>query len=260
MKIKAATHQILIEETKKKIKTHKKLYEGLICSYDIKTVLNGLKKRNFKNGDVKVEKTFTGYTVLIKLTIETEYKNKINELNKFIENICGWKLSAILNSNGKVFKKEDDLLDFSDDFVWLQYEPKFDIETNYIDFPNFLYHICPKKNLDKIKKIGLTPRTKSKIFNYDERIYVCNNIEDLLELSKMFVKTKDKTSVTDESNFTFYILQLNIKSILFPIRIFKDPNFKNGYYTLENVQPQYIKPIVKIELDNNGNIVKKTNI
>lgn len=255
-----ASHSTLLKEVKHLLQEREIIYEGLIYSYDIKNVLGGLKKMNYKQGEVKIEKTFTGYVVLIKLPLEIGYTKKIEVLNKFMENLCGWQLSAILHSNGKVFKKNDDLLDSPDEFVWLQYEPKFDVEVNFSEIPDTLYHICQEKILDKIKKIGLTPKTKSKFFSYSDRIYVCNNIDDLLSLSKVFITSKDKINSDNENSNSFIILQIKIKSLLLPVRLFKDPNFENGYYTLENIQPHVIKPIIKIELNNKGEIIKKENL
>ena len=68
---------------------------------------------------------------------------------------------------------------------------------------------------------------------------------------------KSKTSKLEKVSLTFAILEINVEDAYVPIRLFKDPNFKDGYYTLENISPELISPIIKLELDNDGNIIKK---
>jgi hypothetical protein len=121
------------------------------------------------------------------------------------------------------------------DFLAFVFEKKYD---EIIDVPKLVYHITDEKYLDKIKSIGLTPKTKSKLASHPERIYVALDKEDALDLwkrMKMFIP-KEKgillTINTEGLNDTFY----------------NDPNFQNkGVYTYNNISPQNIINIEPIK-------------
>ena len=114
------------------------------------------------------------------------------------------------------------------DFLAFVFEKKYDEVMN---IPKLIYHITDAKYLDKIKHIGLTPKTKSKLSSHPERIYAALDKEDTLNLwkrMKIFIpKEKDilLTIDTEKLNNTFY----------------NDPNFQNkGVYTYNNISPQSI--------------------
>jgi hypothetical protein len=128
-------------------------------------------------------------------------------------------------SNSKLKQIMDEV---EPDFLVFVFEKKYD-EVTYV--PKLIYHITDGKYLDKIKSIGLTPKTKSKLAYHPERIYVALNKEDTLNLwkrMKMFIP-KEKgillTIDTGKLDNTFY----------------NDPNFQNkGVYTYNNIVPQSI--------------------
>lgn len=97
-----------------------------------------------------------------------------------------------------------------------------------------LYHITPTKNVEKIMKIGLTPRTQNKIANHPERIYLGTNLKELqsglLNAMKMTTEEKDWT-----------ILKIDTSFFTKPgVKLFTDPMYDFGMYTLSNIPPYYI--------------------
>jgi hypothetical protein len=128
-------------------------------------------------------------------------------------------------SNPKLRQIMDEL---EPDFLAFSFEKKYD---EVITTPKLVYHITDVRYLDKIKSIGLTPKTKSKLSSHPERIYVALDKEDALNLwkrMKIFIP-KEKgillTIDTEKLSDTFY----------------NDPNFINkGVYTYNNISPQSI--------------------
>lgn len=62
-------------------------------------------------------------------------------------------------------------------------EPKYDSQVDFKD--EYLYQTTYKKNIDKIMKIGLTPKSKNTRSFYPERIYLSPNIKwmDSIEIN-----------------------------------------------------------------------------
>jgi|ERR1035437_731978 hypothetical protein len=111
-------------------------------------------------------------------------------------------------------------------------EAKFDIEVYKI--PEKLYHICPQDNLEKILKIGLTPRSGSKISNHPERIYFAFTESNVLQIGEKF-KEHEFNKING-----YTLLEIDTSKVN-QLRIFEDPNFKkSGVYALVNVPPDAI--------------------
>lgn len=113
-------------------------------------------------------------------------------------------------------------------FIRFQFEPKYD---PVIEVPRFVYHITVDRNIDKIKKIGLTPKTQGKRSIHPERIYVSLSKKDsdflFSRLKYHFGKSQGVELVIDTAALkqTFY----------------EDPNFeRKGAYTYANIPPQAI--------------------
>jgi len=124
-------------------------------------------------------------------------------------------------------------------------EKKFDDEVKNIRL-NKIYHVCKEQNIEKILKIGLYSKSKKRISNHPDRIYLCTDIQCCDDLIKRF-KMNDLINELPEQRYK--ILEIDIsklksdflesnKEIIFR----KDPNMtKNGIYTYDNIPPKYIK-------------------
>ena len=124
----------------------------------------------------------------------------------------------------------------------LQYEAKFDVEIEKA--PKELFHLTRTKSLDKILKSGLTPKASTKFFNYKDRIYFSTDLEPLVDLALQ------KNIIENDNEFVF--LRINGAKLNYGIRFFKDPNFINGVYTLENVSKSAIEPYAKLHIAEDG--------
>jgi hypothetical protein len=123
--------------------------------------------------------------------------------------------------------------------IYLECEAKFDQKVNKL--PEFLYHLTPLKNWEKIQKIGLAPKSRSKKSFHPDRVYLGKGEENTMKLASKFYQ------ITGLNKWV--LLEIDID--LIPggyFTLYYDPNFKYGYYTLNNIPPQAIEKIKDIEL------------
>ena len=238
----------------------KLLYEGLIHSYNTNVITRGLKGRGYKDENIGVERNSNGNVYVIKFFLDENSKKRLESLNKFMSDLCGWGLGTIKDEDGIKIENEDFFKpEYEQKFVWLQYEPKFNERINAEDFPKKMYHITTTQGFKKIKEIGLTPKTRTGFFfAFKNRIYLTDTAERLIQLAQRFVtdKYKKQSNIKDNKVITdFIVLEINIYDIKLPIKLFKDPNFINGFYTLDNIRRGVIKPIMEIDFNVNGEVV-----
>lgn len=96
----------------------------------------------------------------------------------------------------------------------LQFEAKF--PKNKFEFADILLHVTPYKYLERIKKFGLVPKSKSSEFKYDDRIYLFNQCSKNIAINYGTYKAKENN---DDKFCVFRILKTNLVNY---------PNFKNG--------------------------------
>lgn len=110
---------------------------------------------------------------------------------------------------------------------------------------DYLYHICPKYVLNKIKKQGLIPKTKNSEFIYDERIHLCcSNItyDDLIYLRNYL----DKNNNSKLNKHKYVLLTINVNKLPKNIQFFRDLDSKNGIYTYDPIPSYTIDKIEEI--------------
>lgn len=128
----------------------------------------------------------------------------------------------------------------------LIFEAKYDKEVD-IPYGEKLYHATSKSVVEKIKKIGLVPKTKSKLGNHPDRIYLTRSLQTAKMLAPKFVFIEP----TNE----FVILEIDTKELDFRHYIFyNDPNFNQyGVFTYKNIPPNAIHVLPEIyELKTGG--------
>lgn len=96
------------------------------------------------------------------------------------------------------------------------------------EVPEFLYHITSKSLLDKIKKNGLVPKSKSKKVYHPDRVYFAINYNSALALKKDFKKYYNDDMV---------LLTISTEN-LNNVEFYEDPDYKKfGVFTMDNVPP-----------------------
>lgn len=224
-----------------------KINEGLIKSYDINFTIDKMKQHlNVLNVPFEVDKN---PNKTIKLTLFKFNKILIDELfnllNTTMTNLLGWfpsymflkttsGMSNQMNYDEEYLKKSYEYLDK----VSLIYESKFD---EVVELPEKLYHISIQEYENSILSIGICPKSKNKLSSHGDRIYVCEKLEDCIELipkMKFYFWSKQKIN----TKWVIY----EIKTTGLNLKLYKDPNYMDkGFYLLGNIPPNNIKTIKK---------------
>lgn len=110
----------------------------------------------------------------------------------------------------------------------VQLEPKFD---KPIKTPDVVFHITKAESVNKILTQGLVPKSRMRQAFHPERIYVMFNKQGATELAKML-------NLTSGENHQLTLLKINLKGTT--LKFYKDPQYSNGAYTLENISPSLI--------------------
>jgi len=194
--------------------------EGLIQSVPQDEVIKILSKNfDFLN----IEKT-----VVIRLSPKNggDILPFIPQIEPFINNL-GWFISTKIISDNNVKT------------VFLntiKIEPKYNTESNKI--PDNLYHITDVKNLDKIKKMGIVPKSKNKISLHPSRIYL-TYLDQTKWLSKIFKKNHQMDPIVIKID-TYHLYKDR------KIKLYIDPRMQDAYYTYDNIPPDYFEEIITL--------------
>jgi hypothetical protein len=211
------------------------VYEGLIYTVNLGTTSDMLENWSGSGEKFKIRTTpskiFLNFT---KNLDETEF----NHLLRLINNL-GWFISAVLISHSSMNWEKFNYTKFiqtemNTPWVSFQLEAKFDVELNIHDY-DILYHVSPSINKNKILRIGLVPKTKSKKMSHPERIYLTDNENDSNVIAFQFHKNNPDIALS--------VSKINFKGVCRDnpsIRLFDDPNFKGGFFTLSNIPPKFI--------------------
>jgi len=140
-----------------------------------------------------------------------------------------------LSLESKMFPYDEDFLinnvQYIKDAVIL-YEAKFDLKSETV--PEFVYHLSFQEYHNNIMKNGLIPKSKSKLSKHLDRIYLCYDPQDCLNLiSRMKLLYKIKMTPRNKMNLKWIIYKIDTKGLNF--NMYKDPNYSNGFYVIDNI-------------------------
>lgn len=232
------------------------VHEGLIRSEPIDKVITLLKK--IYDLDTKINYDWNPNNPAI--SIRFKKSKNFDKIEKVFElmNKLGWIGAQIVGDQTYTktitFNKSELPLIKNNNEVIVVFESKFVENLNYENLSEKLYHISPIERIDKIQKIGLTPRSGDKKLSYSDRIYLLDvnsfNFKNKMslnfifsELSKQlfsYEKNKDKLS---GDYVVFYIKKEFFKNK----GIYHDSSFPGAIWTNFNIPPNdiYIETIIK---------------
>lgn len=207
------------------------VFEGLIVSTSLQTA-ESIMQRNLTSldGVIGINSEERG---VIKVYInEALDEIQLNYMLK-VADMLGYYPAGI--GNGWEYKKYDKEIVLNipkyDGRYKIFFEAKYDkvvyVRTN-------LYHVTTKDKSEKIKKLGLTPKSMSKISEHPDRIYLAINesgVEIITDGLRKHYKNKELVT-----------LKINIDKIR-DHKFMKDPNFIYGVYTYQNIHPAAIEVI-----------------
>jgi hypothetical protein len=191
--------------------------EGLIKTYPLEKSIQILKRK------------FNDYTINTGEDNEIYLERLINYNNvNHLLNTLGYHISYIIQNNKQIKLNE---LDINQDYI-LCAEPKYDIK---VVVPKIIFHATLSKYVNKIKKIGIIPKSNNKISLHPDRIYFSIKIEDAIKFAE-YLENKYETSSAI----------VVISTIELDNNFYSDINFKDsGVYTLNNISPKNIIKIIK---------------
>jgi hypothetical protein len=207
------------------------LKEGLIKTTNMHKAISILQKK-FDFGFEYIKEA-NAFAVVFHNIPEYKLKDFINYANNL-----GWFPSYMKTDN---YKGKWNVKAYNTIITKVFFEAKFDEEL--VDkIPEVLYHITPSINTDKILKIGLSPKSRSKVAYHPERVYLGISEDSVQKLSHRMYQ------ITGSRKWTI----LKINTDLIPggyFRLYKDSNYANkGFYTQNNIPPTAIEKIKDIEL------------
>lgn len=174
----------------------------------------------------------------------------LDNLNNLMIDRHGWFPSKmnILNTSGMSNEfpyNEEMLRDINRNnyyqSVEITYESKYDTE---LVIPIRLYHLSIQEYDNHISKYGLVPKSKLKLSNHLDRIYVCVDKSGCYNLIRrvnfLYYQIKSNNS-KNNINYKWVIYEIDSSSLNF--KLYKDPNYNGGYYILDNIKPDILKVI-----------------
>jgi hypothetical protein len=166
------------------------------------------------------------------VSIFTDFNNKELSLELIsLLNSMGYFISVVYLEPSEKLKDKNDIEKTltNSDRISIMIEPNYD---DKIDFNGeYLYHTTDSKNLDKILKYGLIPKSKNTRSFYPERIYLSPNEDWMSSIRQELVGDKGGEYIN-----------LRIKNFK-GLSLYKDVRFKGGFFTYDNISPKYIELI-----------------
>lgn len=229
------------------------LTEGLIKTYDFDVIKSKehifLSKLRIKYSLTYIKTNNTIHLEIADFDKIQNISSTIDCIESFMINMMGWFPSNMILTN--LYHKENSftynrffLVDRQDFLqkVTIIFESKFDIQT---DVPEKLYHLSIQEYEDKILKKGLSPKSKSKLSFHPDRIYLTTKIGclSLIEHMKFFYNSAKWKNPNYKINDKWVIFEIDTTDL--DLKIYCDPNYIGGYYTLNNIPPKSIKIIDK---------------
>ena len=181
-----------------------------------------------------------------KYSTGTLYDPKISKVLTLANNL-GYFPSIVkyeLNNQLEQYQKKytpssfrDLILNEQPTYLIFFFEAKYD---PIVEIPQYVYHITDQKFIDKVKQIGLTPKTLGKRSAHPERIYVSLSKKDSDFLFKGLKQHIGKNKG----------IELTIDTSKLKDPFYEDPNFKGqGVYTHQNIPPSAIVKYENIKED-----------
>lgn len=213
-----------------------KLEEGLIRTYPIDTTMRYIKSyfRLSNNEIFKVEGENGIWRIIVKI-----YDDKRN--HKLLDRamrLCGY------------FPAHYDRRNTDDGYVLVQYKSinDEDVSAQLRKEEQYLVHVTPTYNEEKILKMGFSPKCKNSIFNYPDRVYFSVGSTPSSEILTMLkILSTVNNSEGDTKNYTYFVV--DISKISENVKFFRDQNYKNGVYTTDNIRPDCIVAKQNINVD-----------
>ena len=224
------------------LKTHE-------IDFSIENIDNNLKLQRY-DFNIKKNLNNTFYVELLNFDKVQNFYLYLSNLESLIVNRHGWFPSKmkLTNFSGMVniFPYDEEYIISHGKYltkIKITYEAKDDTK---VEVPEKLYHLSIQEYEKSVINKGLIPKSKSKLTKHLDRIYLCKNKSDCINLiDNMNLYYSNKSSM-NKKNTKWIIYEIDTTIINFKIR--NDPNYVGGFFTVDNINKDYIKIIDKEKL------------
>ena len=216
------------------------LTEGLIKSYPLSSTIVNLTRMWSLGGKIQYEEYENSIKMYIREPIETD---NFDAILWHIINLLGYFPAHISTPSTNFKYSYEEAIKLMGTKFAIFFDAKYDQEISSSKFPSVLYHISPSIYEDIILKIGLVPKTKSKMSTHRDRVYLAYTEKATMGLIRN-PEFKIDSRGNDIKNFTIYEVDLKKLKKDYDISLYNDPAYeKAGVYTHENIPPKYLKVI-----------------
>lgn len=224
------------------------LRESLTKTFEINQSM-GVVKRYLQKLDFEYDHDFSMYKDgnafhLVMRVVKKEVLD-YEDLTKLANNL-GWFPSYLevqdYNQEKNLYSgKWNDSVLKPGDVANIRFEAKYDEQSGF-KIPKYVYHVTSDDHVEKIKKQGLAPKSKSKLSSHPERVYITASKQDAVDIAKVFSQKSPEWKKTPQKNWA--ILTIDTEKIPGDyFKLYKDPNYQKGYYTVNNIPPYAIEKI-----------------
>ena len=105
-----------------------------------------------------------------------------------------------------------------------------DRDLNKNSTPEILYHATHSRFIEKIKKIGLVPKSQSKNSTHPDRIYLTEDKEIAKNLAQNFANMEYK------NDHNYVLLEIDMTKLP-NVKLHRDPHIQNCFFVNENIPP-----------------------
>ena len=208
---------------------YKTLKEGLIQTYGLEKTKDIILRR-FGLNDNQFKVQITNNDGLERrvpiIVLPKGVNNRIIGNIKNLMNTCGYSMTS------KQYRR---------DLVLLVFEGKFgeDVTDIVRGRYKYLYHLTPQKHLEKILKIGLSPRSDNSVYKHPDRVYLMNGVLDD-NLTDNQIEVFNNIINSKQDNNQYFVLKLSIDKIPDNVIFYADSLTDEGIFTYNNIPPNAI--------------------
>ena len=214
------------------------LFEGVFSTYSIDTVVNSLKRHfgfadRFEDYVFKYKSAQGVYNIAVLL--EKDWHNYSSLKEKIMHEM----------ERGGWVKARETTEDNTTCLVFEALHPNDCFEES----PNlkYVYHISPIKHREKILRIGLVPKAKNKIHEYNAKIHFLYMLPWSL---KTFAYQLERTLTKDGhiENPVYCIYRIDLTKLPKGTKFYPDSQAENSCWTYDNIPPYAIEEYDTIDL------------
>lgn len=196
----------------------------------------------------------------ITITKEKKLNNNVPDILLNDKKFDDMQLDIIKNDKSNFNKEEKEIIDNKLQLIGYKYLTRYMLEEqehllyapnmqNTIAYNNFesmeyLYHICPKYVVNKIKENGFCPKSKNSVFSYDPRIHFLYGNIPYIQI-RYLASLLDSKNNSKGNNHQYCLIKIKRPN---NIKFYKDLDSQFGIFTKENISSKYIEEISDIEL------------